>query len=285
MATEQNLASLRSFAQIDVRDFYSSRAVPEMKITEHFELALLAISKVLKFGLDPGNAADASALERLQPIETAFLVAARDFRNHLRQHTDIFPDNSQNRKVFAALVNADLAKWAEQLAAWLFRFDNGSPPVDFAQYPSPPVIVFEGVNGFVGAGNGVFQMLAVQQSNDGPSNKRRFGDSAASAGSGSGTKKARSGSSSGRRPSNKFCRKFEKSGSCSFGGDCIFRHGQDDPRYLPGGSRREAEQGGASAGAAGGSGSSGGAGEGGNSGGGGGSSGGGSSAIVVRGSG
>ncbi|CAB1110042.1 unnamed protein product [Ectocarpus sp. CCAP 1310/34] len=229
VATEKNLASLRSFARFDVREFFSSSAAPSMLITEHFELALLAISTVLKFGLVEGLPDDAPVLQRLQPMQSAFNTATRDFRNHIRQHSNIFADTSyKKREVFAALLNTDLAKWTRDLATWLFNFEEyTSPPEDFSVFPSPPVPAFEGIKGFVGAGQGVFQMLAAQEDSQ-KAMKRRSREPSSSTSSGSKRRK---------RWSNNFCNQFKEKGSCSFGEECIFRHGDDDPRYRDGGSR------------------------------------------------
>ena len=65
VATEKNMASLRSLARVDVREFYSSEAAKEMRISEHCELAFLAIMTVLKFGLVEGAEEDAPVLQRL----------------------------------------------------------------------------------------------------------------------------------------------------------------------------------------------------------------------------
>ena len=73
------------------------------------------------------------------------------------------------------------------------------------------------------------QMLAAQHESGGRAGaKHRRGD---------GTVPGSSGSKRSKRWSQKFCNKFNKSGECSYGGDCIFRHGEHDERYLPGGSR------------------------------------------------
>ena len=109
-----------------------------MRISEHCELAFLATMTVLKFGLVEGAEEGAPVLQRLRPLQLAFQDAARDFRNHMRQHTALFPETAKNRNVFAALVNRDLAEWSESLAAWAFRFDDyPSPPSSFANFPPP----------------------------------------------------------------------------------------------------------------------------------------------------
>ena len=89
--------------------------------------------------------------------------------------------------MFAALVNRDLADWSERLAAWVFKFDDyPSPPPSFAAFSDPPVPAFAGIKGFIGAGNGVFQMLAAQHEPGGRAGaKCRRGDGATPGSSGS----------------------------------------------------------------------------------------------------
>lgn len=195
------------------------------------------------------------------------------FCNHIRQHSGIFATHAwelQGPHCFVQQRLGEVVRVAGTLALPVRR-----PYVTagvFSHLPRPPPVPeFEGVRDFVGAGNGVIQILATKNEGEQQAKPRRGGSGSGGSGKGDGPKRRRGSAFPG------MCHQFDKDGTCTYGADCQFIHeGVETVGSKHGRGERGRRSGRGSGSSSGGGGSAGGSGSGD-------SSGGAWSALVVRG--